>query len=120
MSRIIGDPVIITGGVRGGRPIEESVEFEMLLERLFGEGVRRNETKGRHLWQALTNIVWTAADGQRIGYTFRSAGDVVAALRGAGDYLDWYCCGPSGIVRPEIASAMREAGWTHGIHERHE
>ena len=36
---------------------------------------------------------------------------MIAAIRGSGDYLDWYCCGPSATIRADIAEALRAEGW---------
>jgi hypothetical protein len=32
---------------------------------------------------------------------------------GRGDYLDWYCSGPDGIVSDYIAETMRSKGWRY-------
>jgi hypothetical protein len=65
----------------------------------------------RALWSALANMDWRRENGDRASYSFRAAGDLIAAIRGAGDYLDWYCCGPYATVRADIADALRAQGW---------
>jgi hypothetical protein len=45
------------------------------------------------------------------GYSWRSAGGLVADILGEGDYLDWYCSGNEGFVDDEIADDLNEVGW---------
>lgn len=40
------------------------------------------------MWPVLKNDLWSC--------TWRSAGSIVAELRGEGDYLNWYCSGMGG------------------------
>lgn len=68
------------------------------------------------LWSALANVVWkNPKHGQDIGYSFRAAGDLIAAIRGEGTYTDWYCSGPAGVVSSEIAEALAPLGWTFEV-----
>jgi hypothetical protein len=41
----------------------------------------------------------------------RHAGGVVAALRCAGDYLDWYCSGGEGLVDDQVLAEIEALGW---------
>lgn len=45
------------------------------------------------------------------GYSWRSAGGLVADILGEGDYLDWYCSGGEGHVDEEIADDLNAIGW---------
>lgn len=70
-------------------------------------------------WPVLKNDLWSC--------TWRSAGGIVAELRGEGDYLDWYCSGMSGgdwgegdltpsyvsesTVTEEIRTDLGSLGW---------
>lgn len=44
--------------------------------------------------------------------SFRAAGDLIAAILGRGDYMDWYCSGQYATVSERIDSAMSAEGWT--------
>lgn len=101
-----------TGGVEGGRRIDYRNPFEALLVGLFGEQVRESDVFAAQLWSALSNIVWEHENGDTAWFSFRRAGDVIAAIREEGDYLHWYCNGRAGIVSEEIAEKMKAHGWT--------
>lgn len=69
------------------------------------------------LYAALCNTDWQPQDIMEIlqehtwSASWRSVGAIIAELRGAGDYLDWYCSGLEGYVHPEIAQDLAELGW---------
>lgn len=105
------DPRIVAGGCPGGRPLEG--DFERLLERLLGDRVKASRGHAVDLWCALANIVWLSPEGDQVAYSFRAAGDVVAALREEGDYLEWYCSGREGRVAGWIEARMAAEGWRH-------
>lgn len=63
------------------------------------------------LWGALANIVWKHEKHGEIDYSFRAAGDLIAALRKEGDYMRWYCSSRDGYVPAEIAIALKTRGW---------
>jgi hypothetical protein len=99
------------GGVSGGRAPDPGDAFEAAVERALGARIRADDEAARAMWSALANVDWRHAGGDTAGYSFRAAGDLVAAIRGAGDYLDWYCCGPYATIRADIADALRTEGW---------
>ena len=99
------------GGITGGRPIDRADPFEAAVEHVLGERLRRAADTCCALWAALANVRWEQTDGDTAGFTYRAAGDLVAAMRGEGDYLDWYCSAQAGVVRPDIAEAMAREGW---------
>lgn len=110
------------GGVSGGRPFDPDDAFEAAVNRALGDRLRACEARGwyaaagpytiaEQLWGALANRDWTHTNGDTAGYSFRAAGDLIAAVRGSGDYMDWYCSGPEGTVSDEIAAAMAREGW---------
>jgi hypothetical protein len=107
------------GGIEGGRELMTEGDhgvFEQLCEHLFGEQMRADESLALDMWCALSNVDWTGPNGEEIGYSFRAAGDLVAALRRDGsDYMSWYCCGPDGMVTARIADPLLTAGWTYDI-----
>lgn len=93
------------GGVRN---------LESTIDRLFGERIRIDDRYARDTWSAVTNVEWRAPDSDVVVVlSFREAGALIAAIRGAGSYLDWYCCGRPGFVAPEIAAALAAEGWTY-------
>lgn len=86
--------------------------FEALLQGVLGGRVRRSESNAVELWSALANTIWQGPQSEQVRYTFRSAGDVVAQLRGEGEYTDWYMSGPPGQVADWIAMSLAGHGWT--------
>jgi hypothetical protein len=103
------DLQIKTGGVWGGRPLDTSDRFEMAVSRALDLSDR---VVAAELWGALANVWWVHASGAWAAHSFRSAGDLIAAVRGEGDYLEWYCCGQDGIVTDRIRTAMAGEGWS--------
>lgn len=106
------------GGIWEGRPLDEADAFEALLNRLFGDAVRADDETAKALWGALSNVEWHHANGDTAGFSFRRAGDVVAAIRGNGNYMEWYCSAPYGVVREDIREAMAAEGWVPHYYEK--
>ena len=100
------------GGLSDGRAIDAGDLFEAAVNRCLGDAIRADDAVAREMWCALSNMDWQHANGDTAGYSFRAAGDLVAAIRGKGNYMDWYCCGRDGIVSVRIADAMAKEGWT--------
>lgn len=61
--------------------------------------VRENRIYAQNLYAALCNTEWQEQDAWEVlrdqiwSCTWRTAGSIVAGMRGEGDYLDWYCSG---------------------------
>lgn len=111
------------GGVQGGRDRDLSDQFENAVDRTFGSKLRADGRGrsycaeppyklGERIWGSLANVDWKHKNGDTASYTFRAAGDLLAAIVGAGDYMDWYCSAPYGEADPEFAAAMEKEGWT--------
>jgi len=100
------------GGIVDGRPLNETDAFEMAVSRCLGEAMRVDDELCRELWCALANMMWVHTNGDRAAYSFRAAGDLIAAVIGRGDYIDWYCSGTWAEVSARVASAMATEGWT--------
>lgn len=118
------------GGARGGRPRDPDDLFEAALDRALGERLRREHKFnlgrpawyegtgiGHRLWGSLANVDWQHTNGDTASYSFRAAGDLIAAIVGEGDYMDWYCSYQSGVADEEIAEAMAREGWTASVME---
>lgn len=66
----------------------------------------------RLLYAALCNTEWHhRATGQLWSCSWRSAGDVVADMRGEGNYMDWYCSGGEGLVDEVVLMEVEALGW---------
>ena len=100
------------GGIEGGRPINLSDPFELAVNRALGPQIRADDNMAAAMWSALANNGWTHKNGDEAAYTFRAAGDLIAAIRGRGDYMDWYMSGPYATVSEDIAAALKAEGWT--------
>ena len=95
------------------------------------EKVKR-QSYAQNLYAALCNMRWQKLEVFPIlkeelwSCTWRSAGGIVAELRGKGDYIDWYCSGMSwdydaddiaqgfvseSTVTDEIREDLKQLGW---------
>jgi hypothetical protein len=94
--------------------------------------VQDNETYAQNLYAAMCNNVfqknevWPRLRDEYWSCSWRSAGGIVADLRGQGDYIDWYCSGIFGVgetdsfrgyvsestVTDEIRQDLFAIGWT--------
>ena len=91
-----------------------------------------NEIYAQNLYAAMCNNVfqpnqvWPRLKDEYWSCSWRSAGGIVADLRGQGDYIDWYCSGIMGVgetdsfqgyvsestVTDEIRQDLFAIGWT--------
>lgn len=112
------------GGVLGGRGRDYSDLFETAVERCLGERLRAEHKAddppegwfagkgiGHRLWSSLSNVDWVHENGDTAAYSFRAAGDLIAAILGFGDYMNWYCTSNYGVVDVEVAEALAREGW---------
>ena len=108
--------------------LEESIRAcEWMLKKVVD-----NETYAQNLYAAMCNNVfqpnqvWPRLKDEYWSCSWRSAGGIVADLRGLGDYCDWYCSGIFGAgeadsfqgyvsestVTDEIRQDLFAIGWT--------
>lgn len=106
------------GGFREGRPLVTEGDhglFEQTVNRAIGDRIRTSDDDAQDLWNALANVDWFGPNGAEIGYSFRAAGDFIAAIRDDRSemaYMRFYCGGPDGTVAEWIADALGAEGWT--------
>lgn len=99
------------GGVPDGRKFNSADAFEAAVSRALGSAMRERPELCAQMWSALANQDWVHLNGDTAGYSFRAAGDLIAAVIGIGDYMDWYCSGPYATVSGEIETALAAEGW---------
>ncbi len=81
-----------------------NMEYDLLTSDLIRSKVR-TDAYAQNLYAALCNTEWQKKEvfallkDQHWYATWRSAGGIVADLRGEGDYLDWYCSGMGGLAQ---------------------
>jgi len=93
-------------------------QFEDDFRELFTKRLREDEEFGTELWSALANVDWcqeSDEDNSEVGYSFRSAGSLIASMLCHGNYMDWYCSGPDGVVSELISEKMASKGWRYKI-----
>ena len=78
--------------------------------------LRVEESKAQSFWGALANVNWFGPNGEEVAYSFRAAGDLLAAIRrdqGRLTYMNYYCSSEVGCVPDWIGQPMADAGWRH-------
>lgn len=100
------------GGIMDGRSVNEKDLFEVSVRDYLGQQMKEDPELCMQVYASITNQDWQHKDGHTAGYSFRSAGDLIAAILGEGNYLDWYCSSPEGVVHERVAEALGRAGWT--------
>ena len=109
--------------------IEHSLSNDMQNSKMILAKVQ-DERYAQNLYAAMCNMqwqkteVWPVLKDELWSCTWRSAGGIVAELRGEGDYLSWYCSGimdpeecietgfvSEGVVTDEIKTDLATLGW---------
>jgi hypothetical protein len=108
------------GGIAGGRPRDKRDLFEAAIDRSMGDGLRSSklpkefhagDSLAARLWGTLANASFKHENGDTASYSFRAAGDLIAAIRGNGDYMDWYCSAGYDLRDPEVLRLLAAEGW---------
>jgi hypothetical protein len=108
------------------------LEEQLADSQTISSKVKSSEVYAQNLYAALCNMQWRTNDPNTglFAVTWRTAGGIVANLRGnGGSYLDWYCSGigktkltedhngvfrtevSEGTVTKEIEQDMLDLGW---------
>jgi len=111
----------------------------MMTAEWFRNKVRESESYAQNLYAAMCNNqfvkndVWPILQDKRWGCSWRYAGEIIADLRGEGDYIDWYCSGmgfhdkkgadmkgyvPESLVTDEIRADLLKLGWLVIQHDK--
>lgn len=115
---------------------EDNLEYDLLTTDWILEKVRSSESYAQNLYAALCNtssmklVLVPILKDQRWRCSWRSAGGIIADMRGEGDYIDWYCSGigshesgyglagkqgngyvPESTVTDEIRADLEKLGW---------
>ena len=77
----------------------DNMEYDLRSTQWIVDKVKGSEAYAQHLYAAMCNNDFTRNDvipiltEKRWGCSWRSAGGIIADMRGEGDYIDWYCSG---------------------------
>ena len=114
------------------RTVDHNLEEDIRACAWMLKKVQDRETYAQNLYAAMCNNVfqrnevWPRLKDEYWSCSWRSAGGIVAELRGQGDYIDWYCSGIIGVgeadsfqgyvsestVTDEIRQDLFAIGWT--------
>ena len=93
------------------------MDMDICQSRWIVEKVRSDDVYAKKLYAAMCNIRWQYQDIMMVlrdewwYVSWRTAGSIIADIRGEGDYMDWYCSGSEGHVDPEITADLADIGW---------
>ena len=114
------------------RTVDHNLEKDIRACAWMLKKVQDSETYAQNLYAAMCNNVfqrnevWPRLKDEYWSCSWRSAGGIIAELRGQGDYIDWYCSGIMGVgeadsfqgyvsestVTDEIRQDLFAIGWT--------
>lgn len=83
-----------------------NLEYDLLTTDWILNRVRNSDVYAQNLYAAMCNNsfqkleVWPVLQGQEWSCSWRSAGGIIADMRGQGDYIDWYCSGSTRLSEP--------------------
>jgi hypothetical protein len=94
--------------------------------------IKSRDDYAQNLYAAFCNMQWQRTETFPIlrndlwSVSWRTAGGIIASIRGEGDYMDWYCSGirgnwgdsdvtpgyvPEATVTEEILNDIKQLGW---------
>lgn len=82
---------------------KDNLEYDLRSTTWILEKARAQDHYAQNIYAALCNMrwqrigMWPALKDQYWSCSWRSAGGIVADMRGEGDYMDWYCSGMGGL-----------------------
>jgi hypothetical protein len=114
------------------RTVDHNLEEDIRACAWMLKKIVDSETYAQNLYAAMCNNVfqrnevWPRLKDEYWSCSWRSAGGIVADLRGQGDYIDWYCSGIIGVgeadsfqgyvsestITDEIRQDLFAIGWT--------
>lgn len=102
------------GGSWDTPDLDEGDLFAQAVERVLGDRIRADEIVARAVWEMIAGVDWVHANGDTALYSWRLAGDILAAIRGNGNYMDWYgkYCVQGQSITDEGKTAMATQGWS--------
>ena len=89
---------------------KNNLEYDLRTTEWILEKVRVSNVYAQNLYAAMCNRefvkndVWPLLKEETWGCSWRSAGGIIADMKGMGDYIDWYCSG----IRNERKILSRE------------
>jgi hypothetical protein len=94
---------------------KNNMEYDMRTADWMVSKTRESEAYAQNLYAAMCNQdfqrndVWPLLKNETWSASWRSAGGIVADMRGEGDYMDWYCSGiRGGVTESELAEMTME------------
>lgn len=101
--------------------VKDDLEYDLRSTPWILSKVRANRTYAQNLYAAMCNrdfqrqAVMPILKNQLWSCSWRSAGGIVADMRGQGDYIDWYCSGIRGNPAddPDTAETSGYVGEGH-------
>ena len=89
-------------------PTGHCLERDLCASEFIVEKVNGDKTYAQHLYAAMCNNdftkneIWPILQQEVWSCSWRYSGGIIAAIRGEGDYMDWYCSGAAGEeITPE-------------------
>jgi hypothetical protein len=114
-----------------------NMEYDLRSTKWICDKAKASDSYAQNLYAAMCNMQFIKMDiipilkDQRWSTTWRSSGGIVADMREAGDYIDWYCSGignndagwgldgkrangyvSEGEVTDEIQEDLKKIGWS--------
>ena len=79
--------------------MDKDLYQDMQDSQWFKDKIRASDSYAQNVYASLCNMRWQPLEvfpilkNEYWSCSWRSAGGIVAELRGEGDYMDWYCSG---------------------------